>query len=90
MVLEIVFCNISEQTRDAGYWRVMFVLVEKISLIIVVLATTYSGMANAAFFIKIGEHIDVYLKQILIQMNIIWYNWVRKGVEIVAINISFV
>ena len=63
----------------------MFVPVKKIYHIIVVLATNYQGMASAAFVIKEGEHIDVYLKQIFVEMNIVWWNWVRKGVEIVAV-----
>ena len=69
MLLFFMFCNISEQTRDASNWRVMLFPVEKICHIIVVLATNYQRMSNSAFVIKKRELIDVLLKLIFIQMN---------------------
>ena len=62
----------------------MFLLVKKIGLTLVVLATEYQGMASATFVIKEGKHIDVYLELVFIQMNIVWCDWVRKSVDMVA------
>ena len=52
MLLFFVFCNFSKQTKEAGYWRVMFVIEEMICNIVVGFATNYQCMASAAFVIK--------------------------------------
>ena len=63
----------------------MFLPVEKIGHTLVVFATDYQGMASATFVIKEGEHINVYLKDILVKMDIVRRDWVRKGVEMVLL-----
>ena len=47
-------------------------------------------MPSAAFVIKEGKHIDVHLKLILIQMNIVWHYGVRQSVKMVALKHFFV
>ena len=46
-------------------------------------------MASAAFVIKEGKHIDVHLKLILIQMDIVRRDWVRNSFEMVALEHLF-
>ena len=46
-------------------------------------------MASAAFVIKKGKHIDVHLKLILIQMDIVWRDGVRQSVKMVALKHLF-
>ena len=62
----------------------MFLPLKKIGLTLVVLATDYKGMASATFVIKEGKHIDVYLELVYKQINIVWCNWVRNSVKMVA------
>ena len=38
-------------------------------------------MASAAFIINKGKHIDVHLKLILVQMDIVRRDWVRQSFE---------
>ena len=44
-------------------------------------------MANAAFVIKEGKHIDVYLELILVQVDIVWQ--IRQSVKMVALKHFF-
>ena len=41
-------------------------------------------MASTTFLIKEREYIDVYLELIIVQMDIVWRDWVRQSFEIVA------
>ena len=50
-----------------------------------VFAADLQWMASAAFVIKKQKHIDVYLKLIFIQMNIVGCNWVWDSIEIIAV-----
>ena len=52
---------------------------------LVVVVTDYHWMASAAFVIKDRKYIDVYLKLILVQMDIIGWNLVMKSVEMVVV-----
>ena len=63
----------------------MSVPVKKIGLTLIVLATNHHRMASAAFVIKKGKHIDVNLELILVQMNIVRFDWVWESVEMVAL-----
>ena len=49
----------------------------------------HQGMASSAFVIKEGKHIDVYLKLILIQMDIVRRDWVRESFVMVALEHLF-
>ena len=85
MFVGLVFCNISKQTRDACDWGVVILPVEKIGHTLVVLATDHQWMATVAFVIEEGEHIDIHLELILVQMDIFseigsgrvsrWWHW---------------
>ena len=46
-------------------------------------------MANAAFVINKGKHIDIYLKLILLQMDCVRRDWVRQSFETVAMEHLF-
>ena len=54
-----------------------------------VLTAYYQRMASAAFVVKEGKHIDVYLELILVQMNIVRRNWVRQSFEMVTLKHLF-
>ena len=54
-----------------------------------VLTVYYQRMASAAFVIKEGKHIDVYLELILVQMNIVRRNWVSQSFEMVTLEHLF-
>ena len=46
-------------------------------------------MASAGFVIEIIKDIDVYLELILVQMDIVWLDWVRRCVEMVELKHFF-
>ena len=52
-------------------------------------ATNYQRMSSAVFVIKKGEHVDVHLEQIFVQMDIIWRDWVREIVKMVVLKHFF-
>ena len=52
-------------------------------------AADHQWMASAAFVINNRKHIDVYLKLIFMQMNIVECNWVWDSIEIIAMNHFF-
>ena len=55
----------------------------------VVFTADYQGMACAAFVIKEGEHINVHLELILVQMDIVEKDWVWDSIEMVTVKHLF-
>ena len=71
LFLILLICNIREQTENTGDWRIVILPVELIGHMLVIFTADNNGMASTAFVIKKGEHIDVYLVLILVQMDIV-------------------
>ena len=84
MFLFYMFSNIFQQSLNAGDRRIMLFIIEKIDHKLVVFTADHWKIASAAFVINKGKHIDVYLKLILLQMDIVWRDWVRQSFEMVA------
>ena len=63
----------------------MVLPVEKIGHTLVVFTANHQRMATATFIIKKGKHIDVYLKLILVKMDIVRTYGIWKRVESVAV-----
>ena len=63
----------------------MFLPIEQIVETVVVLTGDHKWMASAAFVIKKGKHIDIYLQQILVQMDIVGWDWIRYGVKMITL-----
>ena len=55
----------------------MLFLIDKIGYTLVIFVADHQRMASAAFVIKNGKHIDVHLKLILVQMDIVRRDWLR-------------
>ena len=89
MFLFFIFRNIFEQTLNAGDWRIMLFLIEKIGHTLVVFAADHQRITSAAFVIKKGKHIDAHLKLIVVQMDIVRRDWVRQSFEMVALEHLF-
>ena len=84
-----MFSNIFEQTLNAGDWRIMLFLIEKIGHTLVVFAADHQRITSVAFVIKKGKHIDAHRKLILVQMDIVRRDWVRPSFEMVALEYLF-
>ena len=56
--------------RDAGNWCIVILLIKLIGHRLVDFTADHQRMSSATFVIK-GEHIDVYHKLILVQMDIV-------------------
>ena len=84
-----MFSNIFEQTLNAGDRRIILFSIEKIGHTLVVFAADHQRMASAAFVIKKRKHIDVHLKLILAQMDIVRRDCVRQSFEMVALEHLF-
>ena len=89
MCLFFIFSNIFKQTLNAGDRRIMLFPIKNFGHTLVEFAADHQKMASAAFVIKKGKHIDVHLKLILVQMNIVRRNLVRQSFEIVALEHLF-
>ena len=46
-------------------------------------------MARTAFIIYKDKHIDIYLQLIRVQMDIVWRDWVRQIVKMMALKYFF-
>ena len=71
MFLFFMFRNIFKQKLDAGDLRIMLIPIEKICHTFLGFAADHKRMASAALIIKKGVHIDIYLKLIFVQMDIV-------------------
>ena len=67
----------------------MIFSIKQIGHSLVVFAGDYQWITSAAFVIKIRENIDVHLKLILVQVNIVGRDRVWEGVEMVALKHFF-
>ena len=70
-VLLFSFGEIAEKPRDIRNRSVVIFPIEQIGKALVVFAADHQRMASAAFVIKKGEHIDIHLKLIFVQMGIV-------------------
>ena len=85
MLLFFIFCNIIEQTLNNSDYRIMLFPIKKIGHTPRGFSTDYQRMSSAAFVINKKEHIDIHLKLIFVQINIVGSNWVWESVEMVAL-----
>ena len=85
LVLSFSFGEIAEKPRDICNKSVVIFPIEQIGDALVCFAADHQRMASAAFINKKGEHIEIYLKLIFVQMDIVACDEVWESVEIMTL-----